>query len=122
MNYLYDTGLSEDPFIGRLLQRSYNGDFSELLQHLEKNPKQIESANRGVLLKEYLLNGYPFYPLPNGEELEKLSGPLKMGIINSINRVRIFFGLDPDILTMHTLAGGRSGAEKAGILLLSSSK
>ena len=114
IKYLYDTGLSEDPFIGRLLQDALiTGDFSELLQHLEKNPKQIESANRGVLLKEYLLNGYPFYPLPNGEELEKLSGPLKMGIINSINRVRIFFGLDPDILTMHTLAGGRSGAGKS---------
>ncbi len=114
IKFLYDSGLSKDPFVGKLLQDALiTGDFSELLHHLEKNPQQIESASRGILLKEYLLKGYPFYPLPNGEELEKLSGPLKMGIINSINGVRTFFGLDPDILTMHTLAGGRSGAGKS---------
>ena len=114
IRYLYESGLSEDPFIARLLQNAHvTGDFSEVLHHLEKNPQQIESTDRGIILKEHLLKKYPFYPLPYGEELEKLSGPLKMGIINSINRVLIFFGLDPDILTMHTLAGGRSGSGKS---------
>ena len=123
IDYLFESGLSDDPFIKRLLQDAFiTGDFSELLHYLEKNPNLIESVNRLNIVAQHLSKKFPFYPLPNGEELEKLSGPLKMGIINSINRVRIFFGLDPDILTMHTLAGGEAEQEKAGILLSSSSK
>ncbi|MGD0917117.1 MAG: hypothetical protein ABSB22_11725 [Thermodesulfobacteriota bacterium] len=89
------------------------GDFSELLHHLERNPEQIESVNRQNIVREYLAEKYPFYPLPSGEELEKLSGPIKMGLINSINQALIFFGLDPDILAMHTMVAGRTGSGKS---------
>jgi hypothetical protein len=114
VNYLYECGLSEDPFIGQLLQDAHiTGDFSEVLHHLEKNQEQVESLNRRNAVKEYLVKQFPFYPLPNGEELEKLSGPLKMGIINSIKGVLAFLGLDPNILTMHTMVAGRTGTGKS---------
>ena len=114
INHLYESGLSEDPFFGQLLQDALvTADFSELLQHYEMNREQVESVNRGNVVKEYLAKQFPFYPLPNGEELEKLTGPLKMGIINSIKGVLLFFGLDPNILTMHTMVGGRNGVGKS---------
>jgi hypothetical protein len=55
----------------------------------------------------------PLLPFPDGEELEKISGPIKLGIVNKKNGVLIPFGFSPDIFTMHGLVAGRTGTGKS---------
>jgi hypothetical protein len=114
IKFLFDSGLFEHPFIKRFLNNALKtGNFSELNHYLDKNRRLLEKTLRNSVLQEQLQNQNPYYPFPYGQELEKLGGPIKLGIINKKNGVLIPFGAFPEIFTMHGLVDGRTGTGKS---------
>jgi|GEM_PF-1199621 len=111
---LHESGLSEHPIIASLLRTAVRtGNFSELNRYLSKRQGLVDSVNRRNALDEQLTKENPFYPFPQGAELEKLSGPIKLGIVNKKNGILIPFGVSPVIFTMHGLNAGRTGTGKS---------
>ncbi len=114
IQYLFQSGLSEHPTIARLLNTAINtGNFRELNCYLDKTPKLLQAVNLMNSYEEQIRKQMPYYPLPDGEELKKLSGPIKLGIINKRSGILIFFCIHPDILTMHSMIAGRTGSGKS---------
>jgi len=110
---LYESGLSGHPAVARLLKTAFaTGNFSELDHYLSKNQGLVEKMATTNLLTSQLAGQNPFYPFPAGEELEKLQGPIRLGIVNMINGVPIYFGIPPEITTMHGMIAGRTGTGK----------
>lgn len=62
---LFESGLSEHPFIKRLLTTALrSGNFSEINRYLGKNTRLVERTSRSNLLTEQLTKQNPFYPFP----------------------------------------------------------
>jgi hypothetical protein len=114
ISYLFESGLANHPFIKRILNSALRtGNFPSLNQYLDKNQGLIEKTLRHSVLQEQLQIQNPFYPFPDGDELEKLSGPINLGIINKKNGVPIPFGVFTETFTMHGLVDGRTGTGKS---------
>ena len=117
IKYLFESGLSEHPVIKRLLNTALmTRDTSELNYYLSKNQRLLAAVARNILLQEQLTIQNPFYPFPTPEEVERLQGTIKLGIVNRINGTNLFYKIPLDSLTMHTMVAGRSGTGKSWML------
>ena len=113
IQFLQESELSKHPVIGGLLSRAIaTGDFSELDHYMTVNRSRFEAFARMILLEKHRQKENPYYPFPLGDELSSLRGPIKLGIINTDKGQEIYFGIHPNILTMHTMVMGRSGSGK----------
>ena len=117
IQYLSQSGLSEHPIIGSLLNTAVRTrNFQELNRYLNKNQKLLHGVTLMNVCQQQAMQRMPFYPPPSGEELKKLLGPIRVGIVNIINGILVFFCIHPNILTMHGSVTGRIGTGKSWLM------
>ena len=111
LGFLFESGLSEQPFIRPLIQTAiFTGDRRELDRYLAKNQWLVEAARRQLVADKLLTAQCPFYPFPRTWELQDLAGTIQLGIVNSRGE---FFCIFPDSLPMHAMILGRTGTGKS---------
>lgn len=117
LQYLLESDLAKHPAIARLADNAIRtGDFRELYRYMELNRPRIDAFARMQMIEQSRTEANPYYPFPAGDELAKLSGPIRLGIINSANGRHAWFGISPETLTMHSMVLGRSGSGKTRFL------
>ena len=117
LEYIFNNDLMKYPGIARLVHAAARtGDFRELDRYMAFNKVRFDAFGRMQTIEKNRTEANPFYPFPSGDELAKLSGPIKLGIINSLNGQRVWFGVSPEDLTMHGSILGRSGSGKTNSL------
>ena len=117
LQYLLDNDLAKHPTIARLADgAARTGDFRELYRYMDLNKARFDAVTRMQMIEKNRTEANPFYPFPSGDELATLSGPIKLGIINSGNGQYVWFGVSPQSLSMHSMILGRSGSGKTSYL------
>ena len=113
LEYILDNDLMKYPGIARLVHvATQTGDFRELDRYMALNKARFDAFGRSQAIEASRTAANPFYPFPSGEELSKLSGSIKLGIINSSHGRNTWMSIDPGYLTSHTLVMGGTGTGK----------
>ena len=113
LEYILDNDLMKYPAIARLADiATQTGDFRELDHYMVLNKARFNAFDRSQAIEASRTAANPFYSFPSGEELSKLSGSIKLGIINSSHGRHNWMSIDPEYLTRHTLVMGGTGTGK----------